>query len=623
MASLNVNSLLPKIDEIRLLVKNKKIDILVVNETKIDDKVEDQLIAIDDYSRKRCDRNRNGGGVALYVKNTVNFKPRDDFPNNSLELICIEVEPKNSLPFIILGWYRPPSSPGSCFECLDENLRYFDGENEEMILLGDTNCDFSDLSTTDANMSHISHLHELYDLFGISWVIKEHTGVTIETSTLSDHTATTNQTNIATCLSDHYLVYCVRKLHGGTKREHKYITSRQLKTFDKAAFLSNLSEVDWEGLVSQSQDIDEAVNSWTKMFSLILEEHAPTLHRRVSDKFTPWLNSSYFKLMKTRDKVKSKAVRSNSKLLMQSYRQIRDKANNLNRQLKREYFSEKITQFEGDLKKTWKTINHVINKTSSTTFVATLKVAGESISDSAKIASSMNEFFYTIGDRLSKKSPDKPNPLLSNEYSIDGPSSSFAFSAIMTDTLTASVNKMKTSRGSGSDGIASYFLKIALPIIKGSLCDLFNLSLFSGKFPDCWKLARVAPIVKSGHRDDRSNYRPISVLPFISRLFEKLLYNQFYDYLNTNNLIYQHQSGFRPLHSVVTCLMLNTNKWYLTIDKGEYTGLIFIDLKKAFDTVHHNILLQKLAKYGVNGLEHDWFASYLNNHKQLCKVNGV
>ena len=125
MASLNVNSLLAKIDEIRLLAKNKKIDILIVNETKIDDKVEDQLIAIDDYSLKRCDRNRNGGGVALYVKNTVNFKPREDFPNKSLELVCIEVEPKNSLPFIILGWYWPPNSPVSCFEFFEENLRYF------------------------------------------------------------------------------------------------------------------------------------------------------------------------------------------------------------------------------------------------------------------------------------------------------------------------------------------------------------------------------------------------------------------------------------------------------------------------------------------------------------------
>ena len=101
------------------------------------------------------------------------------------------------------------------------------------------------------------------------------------------------------------------------------------------------------------------------------------------------------------------------------------------------------------------------------------------------------------------------------------------------------------------------------------------------------------------------------------------MFTQFYDYLNTNKLIYQDQSCFRSLHSVVICLMKNTNDWYLNIDKGEYTGLTFIDLKKAFDTVDHNILLQKLAKYGVNGLEHDWFASCLNNRKQFCKVDGV
>ena len=205
----------------------------------------------------------------------------------------------------------------------------------------------------------------------------------------------------------------------------------------------------------------------------------------------------------------------------------------------------------------------------------------------------MNEFFCTIGDKLSKKIPDKPNPLLSNEYPIDRPSSSFSFSAIMTDKLTASLNKMKTSNGSGSGGITSYFLKIALPIIIGSLFDLFNLSLFSGKFRDGWKIAHSALIFKSGQRDNRFNYRPISVLPFISRLFEKLFYNQFYDYLDTNKLIYRHQSGFRSLHSVVTCLMENTDDWYLNIEKGEYTGLIFIDLKKAFDTMDHDILLQK------------------------------
>ena len=114
---------------------------------------------------------------------------------------------------------------------------------------------------------------------------------------------------------------------------------------------------------------------------------------------------------------------------------------------------------------------------------------------------------------------------------------------------------MKTSHGSGHDGIASFYLKIALPVVGGSLCNLFNKSLFAGKFPEDWKIARIAPIFKSGAKDDRSNYRPISLLPFISRLFEKLIFNQFYEYLDANKSLYEHQSGFRLLHSVATALL--------------------------------------------------------------------
>ena len=123
--------------------------------------------------------------------------------------------------------------------------------------------------------------------------------------------------------------------------------------------------------------------------------------------------------------------------------------------------------------------------------------------------------------------------------------------------------------------------------------------------------------------DDRSNYRPISVLPFVSRVFEKLIYNQLYDYLDRNKLLFSKQSGFRSLHSVVTCLLKCTNDWYLDMDKGQYTAMIFVDLKKAFDTVNHEILLKKLEKYGVTGSENAWFASYLCNRRQFCRVNGV
>ena len=149
------------------------------------------------------------------------------------------------------------------------------------------------------------------------------------------------------------------------------------------------------------------------------------------------------------------------------------------------------------------------------------------------------------------------------------------------------------------------------------------MSIESGIFPDSWEIARVAPIFKSGSTEDRSNYRPISVLPVVSRLFEKLIYDQLYEYLDSNMHLFKDQYGFRNLHSVVSCLLNCTNDWYVNIDRGKFTAMIFIDLKKAFDTVDHQILLNRMRNYGIDGLEHQWFSSYLDNRRQFCKVNGV
>ena len=140
------------------------------------------------------------------------------------------------------------------------------------------------------------------------------------------------------------------------------------------------------------------------------------------------------------------------------------------------------------------------------------------------------------------------------------------------------MGKFKTSQGFGLYCISSFFLKAGM----------------FGIFPDDWKIARVAPVYKDGSEDENSNYRPISVLPVISRLFEKLVYDQLYGFLNVNKLLFSQQSIFRLLHSVLTCLLNCTNDWYLNLENSEYTAVTFIDLKRAFDTVNHEILIQKM-----------------------------
>ena len=128
---------------------------------------------------------------------------------------------------------------------------------------------------------------------------------------------------------------------------------------------------------------------------------------------------------------------------------------------------------------------------------------------------------------------------------------------------------------------------------------MFNKSLETASFPDSWKTARVTPIFKYGKKDQKSNYRPISILPVVSKLFETIVFNQLYQFLNRISLLYKSQSGFRELFSTTSCLLVNVDDWYKGIDTGHYIGSVFIDLKKACDTVDQDILCEKVIHYGI------------------------
>ena len=145
----------------------------------------------------------------------------------------------------------------------------------------------------------------------------------------------------------------------------------------------------------------------------------------------------------------------------------------------------------------------------------------------------------------------------------------------------------------------------------------------TSQFPNSWKVARITPIFKDGDKTEKSKYCPISVLPVTSKLFEKHVFNQLYQYMKENGLSTSDQSGFLRLHSTLTCLLKMSDDWYNGLDLGKPVGLAFIDLKKAFDTVDHDVLYKKLEVYGVQQRELSWFRSYLSNHKQFCRVNGV
>ena len=263
-------------------------------------------------------------------------------------------------------------------------------------------------------------------------------------------------------------------------------------------------------------------------------------NRRVSEKFPPWLTKEFKLMCWSRDRLKKLAVSHKSHILLQAYGQMRNRVNKLNLNLKPEFFTNKIASYNGDLKNTWKTINQVLNKKSLTTHIPSQKVEGKAVSGDTAIAELMNNFLCEIRKTLSDKIPQSSNPLLDNDYEVNPKSVKLYFEYINVTQLERVFGKFDTSKGSVPDGLANFFIKAGLPVIAESLCNIFNLSLATGVFPDSWKIVSVDPVFKSGEQDESSNYRPISVLPYLARLLEKLVYNQIYDFLIKNDLLFSN-----------------------------------------------------------------------------------
>jgi len=175
----------------------------------------------------------------------------------------------------------------------------------------------------------------------------------------------------------------------------------------------------------------------------------------------------------------------------------------------------------------------------------------------------------------------------------------------------------------GLDNIPAKFIKDGSDVISNPLAHIVNLSLNTGIVPKDLKSARVVPLHKKNSRSEVGNYRPVSILCIFSKILERIVFSQLESYLKSNNLLFEYQSGFRPSFSTDTCLIHLTDYVKQNMDKGLYTGMVLLDLQKAFDTVNHSILCNKLKAIGLNSIAVEWFTSYLSERSQLVNVNGV
>ena len=243
---------------------------------------------------------------------------------------------------------------------------------------------------------------------------------------------------------------------------------------------------------------------------------------------------------------------------------------------------------------------------------------GTDSTDPKEIANIFNSFFVGVGAKLASKfSSDttKINPPVSRH--------TFHWSLIETKSVEKLISSLKSNKATGLDGIGSPLLKAGSPVLSIYLASLFNTSLLTAYVPKCWKTKRVSPIHKSGLKSDPDNYRPISILPIPMKIFEKLVHEQFSAFISEHNFLYNRQSGFRKYFSTATAAVDVADFILNELDQKKFVCSVLIDLKKAFDTVDHQILLKKLWCFGVRDSAFDWFESYLKDRVQLTQINNT
>lgn len=621
IAHLNITSVPKHIDQLRAYLVNKPIDIISVNETRLDDSIGNAEVDIQGYNLYRKDRCRSGGGVAIYVRDLLNVKDGSQFVPNSIEAVCIEIIKPKTKPFLITSIYRPPNSRVDFMDNLENYLNELDEQDKELIITGDLNCD---LSTPDLQ-SHSRRLMDIFRLLQLKQLIVDPTRITENTETLLDIIATNRPEKVKDSgvihlgISDHSLVYSCLKV-SVPRDKPKIVESRNFKYYNKDSFNDHL----YHELNNSTWDQTDPEVLWDRfrnIFNSVSDVYAPIKTRKVRSTYATWLTTEIKREMNQRDYLKKKAVKNKSKILNEAYKTKRNHVNKLIRSAKACYCKKNIDQNKDNPKEMWKQINQVISgkgRSSKTTMITTIQDdQGNFIHDEKLIANEFNKYFVEIGSKLSCQLAN--NNLCFSDY-LTPTHCEFHFGLITNDAIFKKLLKIKPNKALGLDKIPGKLLKDSAVVVTPFLNLIFNSSLSEGIFPSEWKKARISPIYKSGTRDDCSNYRPISVLSVIPKIFEKIVYDQVNEYLVKNLILTPYQSGFRKGRSTSSALLKTTNEWLVNMDKGLINGVVFLDLKKAFDTVDHKILINKLECYGIKNSALRWFTSYLSNRRQVCKI---
>lgn len=619
---MNIRSINKNLDNFLVLLEslNQNFDIIILTESW--NIANTSQYNINGYSTfySRGEYNQNDG-VVVFVKDEVDCT--FDTIKYSDNTFCILNFEKNDISFCVICVYRLPSTDASQFVNDFQNLIKLTDKNKVCLFAGDMNIDVLDLNDNCTN-----HYLNVMAQNGFLSCVNEPTRVTSTSQTCIDHMFVRRPSKIHNLdlipvivqsdVTDHYAVVLqFRQSDAMYKKNINPPNPQYSNILDYTKLKNYLLSESWDGLYTQSNPNVAYDNFIQKLQCHIGSSKKMIKIKSVYKKIKPWITDGLVKSIRTRDKLKVSVLKNKDNLeLFQRYKNYRNILNTLLKKTKALYFSRKIREHKGDSKKTWQIINEGLNKQKKRNNKITLNVNGKILQNSKEIAEILNDHFINVGkNMITNINKQKLIP----DQNID--CSSLFLAPVTELELLNNIKKLKVNSAPGEDTITATLIKEIRDLISKPLTFIFNLSFECGIYPDALKRSIVTPVFKSGSQSDPNNYRPISVINNFGKVFEMSIKKRLNDHLKHNKVISDLQFGFREGVGTEDAIYHVTKFVYNSLDKNKKPLAIFIDLAKAFDTVSHDLLLEKLHSYGVRGVANDFFCAYLTGRQQRVKVN--
>lgn len=597
----------------------KYINFIVLVETNITND-EQHAFNIPGFNSYFSNRIGRGGGVAVYIREHL-MHTFVDINTISFESMLINVTNKhNSFSLFII--YRPPKNNVNEFVIeLDKTINTVKNK-QDIIIIGDMNINILNQNITTTKYK------EMISSNGLHCVINEITREDLikRSSSCIDHmhvrhnkiNTQTYATVIKSNISDHYAIFCCTKnereeqnVNQGTKTIH-----RQGADLNSFKISKNIKTVNWSNLVNQNMSTNEIFKIINETFKNIYENskslyNSNKKHRKVN----PWMNEDLIRYCKIRDKLYNKWLNNkNNTNYENDYKKYR---NFLNKKLifaKNNYFKNKFIENRNNIRATWQLINELTGKKTTNIDISLLNAFKND--DFSNIA---NKFATNFDSNVKKIIHICDIKTFTNPTTTTLQNSMFLLPTTESEVCCI-LGTLKTNKGAGADGIRPKDLKHNCLFLTRAVTTFINSSINNATIPNILKTSLIRPIYKSGPKNDCNNYRPIAILPVIEKVLEEIIVRRLNEFLTKFKIINPNQYGFQKGKNINQLLGNFSNYINTQLGKHQHCLVLFIDFSKAFDTLSHSNLLNKLERTGVRGNCLEWFRNYLNSRTYKVKI---